>query len=69
MTPENCIKRIRGVITMDNETYGRYSGELQIIRADLKADSRVNVIGRVSENALTLMDCVKGSQKFMLVKP
>lgn len=69
VTPENCIKRSRGVITIDNETYGRYSGELQIIRADLKADSRVNVIGRVSENALTLMDCVKGSQKFMLVKP
>ena len=69
VTPKNCVERSRGVITIDNETYGRYSGELQMIRADLKADSRVNVIGRVSENALLLMDCVKGGQKFMLVKP
>ena len=65
----NCIERTRGAITIDNETYGRYSGELQMLRADLKADSRVNVIGRVSEKALTLMDCVKGGQKFTLVRP
>lgn len=69
VVPENCVSRSRGVITIDNETYGRYSGELQMIRADLKADSRVNVIGRVSENSMTLIDCVKGGQKFTLVRP
>lgn len=65
----NCVSRARGCITIDNENYGRYSGELQMIRADLKADSRVNVIGRVSRNALALMDCIKGGQKFTLVRP
>ena len=67
--PGNCAGRKRGCITIDNEHYGRYSGELQMIRSDLKADSRVNVIGQVAENALILMDCIKGGQKFMLVEP
>ena len=66
---ENCIPRDRGCITIDNVNYGRYSGELQMIRAPLKADHRVNVIGTVPENARLLMDCIRGGQKFMLVRP
>ena len=69
VAPANCVERTRGCITIDNEHYGRYSGELQMIRSDLKADSRVNVIGQVRENALVLMDCIRGGQKFMLVEP
>lgn len=69
VTAGNCAERSRGVITIDNEHYGRYSGELQMIRSDLKADSRVNVIGRVPENAHLLMDCIRGGQRFMLVQP
>ena len=65
----NCAPRLRGSITIDNEHYGRYSGELQMIRSDLKADSRVNVIGQVPEDAWLLMDCIKGGQKFTLVRP
>lgn len=69
VVPHNCGQRVRGAITLDNETYGRYSGELQLIRSPLKADSRVNVIGQVPENALLLLDLVKGGQKFTLVRP
>lgn len=69
VAPENCTQRLRGSVTIDNERYGRYTGEIQIIRLDLKSDDRVNVIGHVPENALTLMDCIKGGQKFVLVKP
>lgn len=67
--PENCVRRDRGCITMDNVNYGRYTGEIQLIRSPLEADSRVNVIGRVPENALLLPDLIKGGQKFMLVRP
>ena len=69
VTAGNCAERSRGTITIDNEHYGRYSGELQMIRSDLKADSRVNVIGQVPEQAHLLMDCIRGGQKFMLVQP
>ena len=66
--PENCIARRRGTITVDNRNYGRYSGELMLIREDLKADERVNVIGEVPENALLLVDRIGRGAKFMLVE-
>ncbi|MDO4792491.1 MAG: MupG family TIM beta-alpha barrel fold protein [Buchananella hordeovulneris] len=36
-----------GTITVHNEGYPRYTGEVQITREDLPADCRVNVIGHV----------------------
>ncbi len=67
--PSHCILRERGAITMDNAGYGRYSGEIQMIRSSLKADGRVNVIGHVPENAQLLMDRIARGQKFALVRP
>ena len=66
--PGNCIERRRGVITVDNQKYGRYSGELMLIREDLPADDRVNVIGSVPENAWLLVDRIGRGAKFMLVE-
>ncbi|MGM9589019.1 MAG: MupG family TIM beta-alpha barrel fold protein [Faecousia sp.] len=67
--PANCIQRCTGSITIDNETYGRYTGEIQITRSDMKQDSRVNVIGQVPENAWLLLHRIRGGQKFRLVRP
>lgn len=67
--PGSCTPRNRGCITIDNVNYGRYAGEIQLIRSSLKADPRVNVIGTVPENAMLLMDCIKGGRKFTLVRP
>ena len=69
IAPGNCVLRRRGSVTVDNENYGRYTGEIQITRSDLKADRRVNVIGQIPENVWLLMDRIKGGQNFMLVRP
>ena len=69
VTPKNCAERRFGTITIDNENYGRYTGEIQIIRSHLKADDRVNVIGHISESAWLLSERIRGGQKFMLVRP
>lgn len=66
--PENCVERRRGIITADNKHYGRYSGELMLMREDLPADHRVNVIGQVPANALLLVDRIGRGAKFMLVE-
>ena len=66
--PSNCVCRHRGVITIDNRNYGRYSGEVMMIRRDLPADPRVNVIGSVPGNAHLLMDNIRRGQKFTLVR-
>lgn len=67
--PDNCVERPRGCVTMDNTGYLRYSGEIQLLRADLPADPRVNVIGRVPDNALLLADCIRRGDRFRMVRP
>lgn len=66
--PTNCAARLRGSITLDNADYGRYSGEIQLTRQDLPADSRVNVIGQIPSLYLLLADCIRNGSKFMLTR-
>ena len=65
----NCVQRTVGSLTIDNIRYGRYSGEIMLIRSDLPADDRVNVIGHVPENALVLLNHIQRGGKFTLVRP
>ena len=63
----NCIKRERGMVTVDNEGYKRYMGELQIIKRELEEDSRVNVIGKIVEEDMILLKYIDDSSKFRLL--
>ncbi|MGE7878188.1 MupG family TIM beta-alpha barrel fold protein [Peribacillus muralis] len=65
--PENTIRRTLGAITMDNDEYGRYRGEIQICKRDLEANHRVNVIGRVIEEDLPLLAFLKPCHSLVLV--
>lgn len=67
--PEHCTERRRGSITVDNEKYGRYTGEIQLLRQDHPQDDRVNVIGTVRQEDMLLCDLVRRGQKFRLVRP
>lgn len=67
--PADCRARVRGSVTTDNDRYGRYAGEIQLCRADYPADERVNVIGRVPEQAMLLADSIPRGGRFALVRP
>ena len=67
VAPAPAQPRPRGAITMDNALYGRYSGEIQLIRSSLPADERVNVIGAVSSRHMLLADRLHRGGKFRLV--
>jgi len=60
----NNVERPRGTITMDNDEYGRYSGEIQVTKKDLLADERVNVLGKVKDTAIPLLSFIQGRTKF-----
>jgi len=66
ISPQHTVSRHRGSITLDNENYLRYSGEVQILKKDLEADDRVNVIGQV--NDLDLLDRCQPGMKIKLLK-
>ncbi|KRF52065.1 hypothetical protein ASG97_09460 [Bacillus sp. Soil745] len=65
--PSNTAARSLGSITMDNDAYGRYRGEVQICKRDLGADHRVNVIGRVIEEDIPLLSLLKPGQTIKLI--
>jgi uncharacterized protein len=68
LRPANAIRREKGSVTIDNSQYGRYAGELQITLADLPANGKVNVVGRIVEEDLPLLAYVGGGQRFRLIQ-
>lgn len=59
VSPSNTKERETGTITIDNEGYGRYMGEMQIVLKDLPKDLRVNVVGRVENGDIPLLSYIK----------
>ncbi len=49
--PNNCTKRKTGDITIDNERYKRYSGEMVVVMKPSSEDRRVNNVGRISKRS------------------
>lgn len=66
IVPVNCVERRIGSITIDNEHYQRYQGEVQITTRDLPKDRRVNVIGRVVPQDRMLLKWIDGGQRFTI---
>ncbi|MFC0273126.1 MupG family TIM beta-alpha barrel fold protein [Metabacillus herbersteinensis] len=60
------VERPVGTLTMDNDLYGRYCGEVSITLQDLPADERVNVIGRVIPEDLPLLALLQPGQDVYL---
>lgn len=59
----NNIMRKKYSITIDNEGYNRYEGELQILKKDLNADPRVNIVADGYE-ARILIELLQPGEKF-----
>ncbi len=62
----NDLLREKYSVTIDNEGYDRYEGELEILLKDLETDSRINVVGDGSEGSI-LIDRLKPGEKFKFI--
>ncbi|MBF0700046.1 DUF871 domain-containing protein [Streptococcus danieliae] len=56
----------RGDVLMDNDLYGRYKGELQLVLQDFEASPKVNRVGRISEAYVPILDLIQPWQDFRL---
>lgn len=56
----------RGDIIIESSQYGHYAGELQIALKDMKNTGMSNVVGRIKEEELFILDYIKPWQKFKL---
>lgn len=68
IAPSNTVRRVRGSLCQDNESYGRYAGEIMITTSDYPADDKVNVIGRVHPRYAELLDFIPNGAKIQLVQ-
>ncbi len=62
--PENALVRTHGAVTIDNNAYGRYMGELQIIKRPQPADSRCNVVAHIPDDEAFLINYIIPGRKF-----
>lgn len=67
LPPEHTINRDIGSITIDNELYGRYRGELQIVKCPLEADKKVNVIGNIIFEDRPIIPYIGPGDRFKLI--
>lgn len=63
---EGETQRTAGSISISNEEYLRYNGELEIARTDLKEEPRVNVIGYVQIEDRIYLPYIKDGMGFRL---
>lgn len=71
IVPFHTVERVRGSICINNQTFGRYAGELSIAKKDMPADERVNVVGYVpieTMKLLALIDSATGIQMIEVEK-
>ncbi|ERI93648.1 hypothetical protein HMPREF1982_01630 [Clostridiales bacterium oral taxon 876 str. F0540] len=68
ISPYNNIERKKGFITIDNKHYLRYCGELQICKRYLPADARVNVVGKIIDEELFLIEYIDDETRFRFVR-
>ncbi|MDQ0178344.1 DUF871 domain-containing protein [Bacillus chungangensis] len=62
--PFHCRDIKRGDILIENDLYGQYAGELQIALKDMKNSGKTNVVGRIREEEIFLIDYIKPWGKF-----
>ncbi|UUV98758.1 DUF871 domain-containing protein [Vagococcus luciliae] len=66
--PKKNLPRLKGSVTLDNHAYLRYMGELQITKADLPKDDKVNVVAHVIKKDIPLIDHIKAGMSYELRK-
>lgn len=63
----NAVSDIkRGDILIDSSEYGSYTGEMQIALKDLKNTGRTNIVGRIKDEYLFLLDYISPAKRFII---
>lgn len=56
----------RGDLVIESSLYGHYAGELHIVKQDMPNSGKSNVVGKVVDHEVFLIDTLKPWQKFRL---
>lgn len=65
--PFNIVDIKRGDVLIESSLYKRYVGELQIALKDMKNTGKTNVVGRIVDEEIFLLDYLEPWSKFKFV--
>ncbi|MBN3489823.1 DUF871 domain-containing protein [Lactobacillus acidophilus] len=65
---DNVYARPKGSVTMDNNLYQRYEGEIQITKRDLPRNEKNNVLAQVKDYDLPLLDYIGSNTQVIFRK-
>ncbi len=57
-----------GDLTIDNLNFGRYMGEMQIVKNSLPKDFRVNTVGEIIDEDLDIIKHIKGGDYYCIIQ-
>ncbi len=60
----NTIDIKRGDVLIESSLYKRYAGELQIALKDMKNSGKTNVVGRIADEEIFLINYLQPWEKF-----
>ncbi|OQO71081.1 histidine kinase [Enterococcus villorum] len=66
--PRDTKERKKGTVTLDNERYLRYMGEIQITKKDLPSDEKVNRVAQVTQKDLPLLEQIRAGVNFKIIE-
>ena len=64
----NAVPIKKGDILIESSDYGTYAGELHIARQDMPNSGKTNIVGKISDKELALIDHIKAWQRFKLIE-
>ena len=68
ITPNNTRDLKRGDVVILNNEYGRYKGELHIVLEDLVNEGNKNVVGRVKEEEMFMLEFLDSWSHFVILE-
>ena len=66
----DCCKKVftRGDILVVNDNLAHYRGELEVVLTEIPNDGERNLIGKIKDEDLGLLDFIKPGQHFKFIK-
>ena len=62
----NASQKIRrGDVVIESSEYGHYAGEVQVALKDMENSGKSNIVGRITEEEIFLLDYIRPWQKFV----
>ncbi|WP_281680966.1 DUF871 domain-containing protein [Lactobacillus gallinarum] len=65
---DNIYARPKGSVTVDNDLYQRYKGEIEVTKCDLPRNEKVNVLAQVKDYDLPLLDYIGADMRVIFRK-